>query len=716
MAVAGAYDYTPLYGGGDIIPGTTAGIFERLGLENPTVPVFRLLGSENKGGTNVNESMNFAAIPGQSYRLVNNATGKVVGEASSPEEISALVAQSNALSKQLGKKADLSFEQSTGGAYSPIFKDQPNILFDTPMKLIAAGMLAATGAGLLQPGGLGGVGAAGSDAAISNSVANAINAAYTGAQAGAASALAPIYGAGAGAFSAGAAGAGGLLSEGSSLAPGALSSLPSNLASINAATQASLAGAGLGGATSGLAVDAFGNVVDKTGAIVATGGGGGSLLPAGLALGATGATAAVTSGGAGAGAGAAGATDAAINESLKNTIDTAYKNAQTGAASNLAGTYVPGAGAFVAPGAGATVGAGGVLGTGLSLSELATLGSLGASAVGSLFGGGGGGTTATPYVSPFGAGPSFGGMDYRANPNIADYEKYGFGPEASFFRPEYSKLVSSGSNMGYTPSVTGSATTTTPTYNPLIGGGNGTISPTTTTTQSNATPIVTTPTVKQERPAGFTGVVAGQQTGDTQVVDGNTWVWGGDSVGWQMKFPNGLLSTGNGGTNVSSLANQPTTVGNQAYFAQNTANNPGWANTYHGFQQGLIGAGITGDQKAAAERELFSAIETQPFASPSALVDYARGIYNKYTGAAPSPTMATVTTGGTGGLLGILNSPSASSSTFAPNTNALLRALAPNYNPDQPLVSNGPYIPSNQPKPIGNIPSGLEDVVRGLIG
>ena len=237
------YDYTPLYGAGDIIPGTTASIFQNLGLENPNVPVFRLLGSENKGGTNVNESMNFAAIPGQSYRLVNNATGEVLGEASTPEAISALVEQSNALSKQLGKKADLSFETSTpevfGGGYSPIFEDQPNILFDTPMKLIAAGMLAATGAGLLQPGGLsgaGGAGAAGSNAAISNSLANTINAAYTGAQAGTAASLAPVYG---GALS----GTGGLLGtagavipEGASLAPQALSSLPSNLSAIQATT------------------------------------------------------------------------------------------------------------------------------------------------------------------------------------------------------------------------------------------------------------------------------------------------------------------------------------------------------------------------------------------------------------------------------------------------------------------------------------------------
>lgn len=76
-------------------------------------------------------------------------------------------------------------------------------------------------------------------------------------------------------------------------------------------------------------------------------------------------------------------------------------------------------------------------------------------------GGGGGGTgPTTPYVSPFGAGTGFGtGMDYRAQPAIADYERYGFGPEATFFRPEYNRLISS---------AAAPAATTTPTYQPLI--------------------------------------------------------------------------------------------------------------------------------------------------------------------------------------------------------------------------------------------------------
>ena len=105
------------------------------------------------------------------------------------------------------------------------------------------------------------------------------------------------------------------------------------------------------------------------------------------------------------------------------------------------------------------------LGTGLSLTQLATITGLGTSLLSSLLGGGGTGTTpTTPYVSPFGGlgGGLGGGMDFRATPAIADYERYGFGPEATFFRPEYNRLVSTGAAM--------SPTSTTPTsqYNPLI--------------------------------------------------------------------------------------------------------------------------------------------------------------------------------------------------------------------------------------------------------
>jgi hypothetical protein len=51
----------------------------------------------------------------------------------------------------------------------------------------------------------------------------------------------------------------------------------------------------------------------------------------------------------------------------------------------------------------------------------------------------------------------------RVNPNIADYERYGFGPEAMFFRPEYSQLFAAAPAAQAQP-----AATTNPVYTPLI--------------------------------------------------------------------------------------------------------------------------------------------------------------------------------------------------------------------------------------------------------
>lgn len=99
----------------------------------------------------------------------------------------------------------------------------------------------------------------------------------------------------------------------------------------------------------------------------------------------------------------------------------------------------------------------------MGLLDYLTLGSLAGSALGSIAGGGGTGSgTGTPYVSPFGAGPAFGaGTDMRATPAIEDYERYGFGPEATFFRPEYNRLVSGASQP---------KSTAMPTYTPLLNG------------------------------------------------------------------------------------------------------------------------------------------------------------------------------------------------------------------------------------------------------
>jgi hypothetical protein len=105
------------------------------------------------------------------------------------------------------------------------------------------------------------------------------------------------------------------------------------------------------------------------------------------------------------------------------------------------------------------------LGTGLTTSQFLTALGLGSSVISSLLGGGGSSTTpTTPYVSPFGGmGGLLGtGTDFRAMPAIADYERYGFGPEATFFRPEYNRLVSSAaaSAPATAPAM--------PTYTPLI--------------------------------------------------------------------------------------------------------------------------------------------------------------------------------------------------------------------------------------------------------
>ena len=115
--------------------------------------------------------------------------------------------------------------------------------------------------------------------------------------------------------------------------------------------------------------------------------------------------------------------------------------------------------------AGTPPGNGGVLGTGLTLSQLLSIGSIGGGLLQDLLAGGGTGTgTGTPYVSPFGTGAGFAPrQDMRANPNILDYERYGFGPEAMFFRPEYSGLLPANA-----PAQAPPAMTINPAYMPLI--------------------------------------------------------------------------------------------------------------------------------------------------------------------------------------------------------------------------------------------------------
>jgi len=492
------YDYTPLYGAGDIIPGTTANILANLGIENPNVPVFELLGSANKGGNNANERMTFAAQPGQSYRLVNNITGQVLGEARTPEEISSLVAQSNALSKQLGKKADLSFEQSQpdvlGGGYSPIFQDQPNELVGGFLGNVMDVALPALASLVVPGGGLFGtiLPAAGASAASSLMQERGLQETLL---------RAALTGAGSG------------LGE-KFLAPAIDSALrPATQTATQAATQAGTQAAtqATTQAAAGQAGDIIVNALP-------------SLLSRGLTTGITSlATNLVPS-----------AFDSAQLDNIApeqtTTVDQTYTPppenlivtatqpnvtgifpAVTGGISNtlldqvvnqppaapptepavtdgeIVVTAQPGTPVvppFVPP---ITVPPGiippattptppadttppakknDVLGTGLTLGQLLAIGGIGSEVLGSLFGGGGDTGTATPYVSPFGmgAGGLLAGRDMRVNPNITDYEKYGFGPEAVFFSPQYGVAVNPTGGVPASAIVNPNA----PTYTPLI--------------------------------------------------------------------------------------------------------------------------------------------------------------------------------------------------------------------------------------------------------
>jgi hypothetical protein len=112
----------------------------------------------------------------------------------------------------------------------------------------------------------------------------------------------------------------------------------------------------------------------------------------------------------------------------------------------------------------------GILGTGLNLPQLISIGGVGADLLKNLLAGGDGTGTGVPYVSPFGTGTGTGvgfaqGQDMRANPNIIDYERYGFGPEAMFFQPGYGLLNSAAPAPA--PQAP-PAMTINPVYQPLI--------------------------------------------------------------------------------------------------------------------------------------------------------------------------------------------------------------------------------------------------------
>lgn len=448
--VAGAYDYTPLYGGGEIIPGLTASIFQNLGIENPNVPVFELLGSANKGGKNANERMVFAAQPGQSYRLVNKATGEVLGEASTPEGISALVQQSNALSKSLGKKADIAFEQSNpevfGGGYTQMFRDQPNELvggflgnvMDVGIPLLSS--LVVPGAGFLGTILPAAAGSAASSAMQGRSVEETLlRAALSGAGAGVGEKF---------------------------LAPAIDAALkPATQAVTQAGTQAvTQAGTQAGtqavtGGVSDILVNALPSLASRglsTGITsLAT-----SLLPSPFDS-AQPSTVDTT---------AAPTTPAFPEEILVTAKNQPFllDSVAPALTSAVAATAIPELttpstttakpekkGIFEKPVKDWGVG---------DWLDAAAVGGVGADLLKQLIGGSGGEGTAVPYVSPFGPGMGAGGMptgpSRQLNPTIADYERYGFGPEALFFAPQ-SNVVA--------PTTTGPAgAMVNPRYEPLI--------------------------------------------------------------------------------------------------------------------------------------------------------------------------------------------------------------------------------------------------------
>lgn len=294
----------------------------------------------------------------------------------------------------------------------------------------------------------------------------------------------------------------------------------------------------------------------------------------------------------------------------------------TTSASDLAGSRVtPTAAETAALNAGA--GGSGVFGTGLTAGQAALIGSTALNAINNIAGGSGsnrvspGGQQLQSIFSAKlptpGEGGAFkvGGLDYTTPParSAADMYRYAMGPAMD---------IPAGVNLARATS-------------PYAGFGPGTLGQET----FNRITAGAGPEVYGRQP-GFTGVTSNQTLGDTQVVDGTTWVWGGDQRGWEMQYTDpatGQKKTlpGNGATNVSSFANNPTTQVNQPYFKQNTANIPGWAQTYQGWQRGMMDAGVPQDVRFAAEREFMNALEQRPFTSATDLVNFAQDLYRRST-------------------------------------------------------------------------------------
>ena len=147
--------YQNLYGGMDIIPGMTSSVLDRIGIENPQVPVYTLMESQAQNNPNDARRMSFMPTPGRAYRLVDNQTGEVVMTASTPEEYASLAQAANAISGELGRNANFQIQsqdpESLGGGWTQMYADTPDgsfgdfadILGDAALGLLAGGPLGA---------------------------------------------------------------------------------------------------------------------------------------------------------------------------------------------------------------------------------------------------------------------------------------------------------------------------------------------------------------------------------------------------------------------------------------------------------------------------------------------------------------------------------------------------------------------------------------------
>jgi hypothetical protein len=185
-----------------------------------TAPILSLKGDDEF------ENLNFQPLPDTNYQLT--VGGNVVGTASNPQEVAALVDQANAISEQGGKTVDVRLQKEvqaatpTGEAYTAfddVYANQPNNngFLDTALPAALAlmggvGLPQLLGGGFLAAGlgaGLGSIaGSLGTGASLENAL---IKGGISGLTAGALSGLsaaAPVVGAKVGSAAGSAAGAG----------------------------------------------------------------------------------------------------------------------------------------------------------------------------------------------------------------------------------------------------------------------------------------------------------------------------------------------------------------------------------------------------------------------------------------------------------------------------------------------------------------------------